>query len=219
LEITMIRRLTALTFASVLLVACSTTKPAAQPVAVDPVTDPSIVGAVDEAVLQGSIEGAAAARTGRRIGRVAGVFAAVFGGPSHESLDDAIDRYRLTRDAATAAGAVIGASKGATAGAKRGFVLDLQFAELHEIEGVSVLRPFPDEIEASFTISPTQELLVRIAGVFAGREERAIDIQAPDDAALDVRESLIALGVPASSLSAHRNDELREVVLRIRYRS
>jgi hypothetical protein len=57
-----------------------------------------------------------------------------------------------------------------------------------------------------------------MAAVFAGREERAIDVEAAGDAALDVRESLIGLGVPASSLRAHRDNGVTGVVMRIRYR-
>lgn len=201
-----------------LLAACSTAKPASEPVPVDPLTDPSIVGAVDEAVLQGSNEAVAAARTGRRIGRVAGVLAAVFAGPESESLDDTIDRYRQTRNAAEATGAVIGATKGAVAGAKRGYELDLQFAELHEIEGLEVMRPFPDEIEARFAGAPSAQTLSELAAVFVGREERAIDILAAGNGAVEIREALIALGVPGDGIDAHRDDEVRGVVLRVRYR-
>lgn len=205
--------------ALVLLVGCSTSNPAAEPVPVDPVTDPTIVGAVDEAVLQGSIEAEEAVRTGRRIGRVAGVLAAVFGGPERESVDDTIDRYRRTRDAIVVTSALIGATKGAVEGAQRGYELDLQFAELHEIEGLEVFRPFPDQIDVYLESFPDTQTLSAIAAVFAGREERAIDIEAAGDAALDMRESLIGLGIPASSLRAHRDNGLTGVVLRIRYKS
>ena len=202
-----------------LLVACSSSNPANQPAAVDPVTDPSIVGAVDEAVLEGSIEGEAAAQTARRIGRVAGVLAAVFGGPQSESIDDTIDRYRQTRDAVEVTGALIGATKGAVEGAKRGYQFDLQFAELHEIEGLEVIRPVPDEIEVRLPSSPSPQVIAEIAAVFAGREERAIDIEAASDGALDLRESLIELGLQSTSVSAHRDDQLAGVLLRIRYKS
>ncbi len=203
-------------FAFLFLVACSTSKPV---VSVDPVTDPSIVGAVDEGVREGSAAADAGAQTGRRIGRVAGVVAAVFGGPRRESLDDAIDRYRLMRDAGEAVGAIIGASKGATAGAKRGYELDLQFAELHQIDGLEVTRPFPDQINVRFLTSPNPKMLADVAAVFAGREERAIDIEGGGGASLDLRESLIELGLPASDINAHRNDGIEGVVLYIRYRS
>lgn len=207
-----------LAFSLLLLVACSSSNPAAEPVPINPVTDPSIVGAVDEAVLEGSIEAAAAAQTARRIGRVAGVLAAVFGGPQSESIDDTLDRYWRTREAVEITGTAIGATTGAVAGAKRGYQLDLQFAELHQIEGLDVTRPFPDEIEARLASSPSPQMLTAIAAVFAGREERAIDIETAGDAALDIRESLIELGLPSTSLSAHRDDELAGVVMRIRYK-
>lgn len=214
----MARRFLILPFALLLLVACSTSKPASEPAPVDPVTEPTVVGALDEAVLQGTIEGEAAAETGRRVGRVAGVVAAVLGGSEKgETIGETIDRYRRTRDAVETTAAVIGATNGAVAGAKRGYELDLQFAELHKLEGLEVTRPWPDQIDARFTSSPSDELLAGIASVFAGREERAIQIEAAGDAALDIREALIALGVPASSFDVQRNDELEDVVLRIRY--
>lgn len=202
-------------FALVLLAACATSKPA---VAVDPVTDPTVIGAVDESVREGSIAAAEGAQAGRRIGRVAGVVAAVLGGPRHDTLDDAIDRYRLTRDLAETTGAIIAGSRGATAGAKRGLELDLQFAELHKIEGVDVTRPMPDQIDVRFATSPDALMLREIAAVFAGREERAIDIQGPDDASFAVRDSLIDLGLSHTAIQARRNDDLRGIVLRIRYR-
>ena len=203
---------------ALLLAACSSTKPVAQAAPVDPTTDPTIVGAVDEAVREGSIQGAEAAEAGRRIGRVAGVLAAVFGGPQRESLDDVFDRYRRTRDAVEVTSAMIGTAKGATEGAKRGFQLDLQFAELHKLEGVEVFRPQPDEIDVHFAGAPSQQTLEGVAAVFAGREERAIDVEGAGDSALDVRDALIELGVPSTSLSVHRDDELRGVELRVRYR-
>jgi hypothetical protein len=216
-EIVMTRSLLTVAFTFLFLVACSTSRPAAEPVPVDPVTEPTIVGAVDEAVLQGTIEGEAAAETGRRVGRVAGVIAAVFGGPESETIDETIDRYRRTRDAAETTAAVIGATKGAVEGAKRGYELDLQFAELHQIEGLEVTRPYPDIIDARFASSPSEQLLSDIAAVFAGREERVIRIEAAGNEAQAIRDSLIDLGLPASSLQARRDDELQEVVLRIRY--
>lgn len=216
----MIRSFLIAASASLFLVACSTSGPASQSASrqIDPVTDPSIVGAVDEAALQGSIEGEAAARTALRIGRVAGVLAAVLGGPESESVDDAIDRYRDTRDAVETAGAVIGATKGAVAGAKRGYQLDLQFAELHQIEGVEVLRPFPDQIDVSIASSPTPQTLAAIAAVFAGREERFLEIEAAGNAALDIRDALLDLGITAAALNTHRNDDLNGAVIHIRYR-
>ena len=213
----MIRSFPVLAFAFLLLAACSTSKPA-PPIAVDPATDPSIIGAVGEAAVEGSVEAEAAAQTGRRIGRVAGVLAAVFGGPETESLDDVVDRYRRTRDAAEATGAIIGATKGATAGAKRGFEFDLQFAALHQIDGLDVVRPFPDQIDVRFAGSPSRPMLAKIAAVFAGGEERAIDIEAPGRESLDIRDSLTELGLRISSITVRRNDDVRGVVLRIRLR-
>lgn len=205
--------------ALLLLVACSTTKPIPQPAAVDPVTDPTIIGAVDEAARQGSIDAEAAARTGRRVGRVAGLFAAVLGGPRYESVDDMVDRYRRTRDTIESTSAFIGASKGVTEGAKRGLQLDLQFAELHQIEGIEVTRPFPDQIDVHLAGVPDHQVLASIAAVFAGREERAIEIEAADGAGFDLRESLIELGLPPLTLRVQRNEMLQGIVLRIRYRS
>jgi hypothetical protein len=203
---------------ALLLTACATSKPAPQ-AEVDPATDPSIVGAVDEAAREGSIQGAEAAEAGHRAGVVAGVLAAVFGGPRRESIDDVFDRYRETRDAVEVTSAIVGTAKGATEGAKRGFQFDLQFAELHKLEGVEVFRPQPDEIDARFSSTVSRQTLEGIAAVFAGREERAIDIKAAGDVALDIRDELIELGVPASSISARRDDRLQDVDLRIRYRS
>jgi hypothetical protein len=202
---------------ALLLAACSSTRPA-QHVEVDPSTDPSIVGAVDEAAREASIQGEAAAETGHRIGIAAGVVAAVLGGPRREPVDDVIDRYRETHDAVVVTAALIGASQGASAGAKRGFVLDQQFAELHQIEGVELFRPQPDQIDVYFSSAPTPQTLAAIAAVFPGREARALDISAPGDAALDIRESLIDHGILSTDISAHRNNKLDRAVLRIRYR-
>jgi hypothetical protein len=214
----MTRRFLILPLTLFLLVACSTSKPASEPVPVDPVTEPTIVGALDEAVLQGTMEGEAAAETGRHVGRVAGLLAAVLGGSEKgETIEETIDRYRRTRDAVEITAAVIGTTKGAVEGAKRGYELDLQFAELHQLEGLEVTRPWPDQIDARFTSSPSDEMLAGIAAVFAGREQRAIQIEAAGEAAIDIREALIELGVPPSSFDVQRNDELEDVVLRIRY--
>ena len=208
-------------FALLLFVACSSARqqPAPQANSIDPTTDPSVVGTIDEAVLEGTMEVEEAMRVSRRVGRVAGVVAAVFGGPESESVDDMVDRYRRTRDAVTITGAVIGATKGVVEGAQRGYELDVQFAELHKLEGLTLTRPYPDAINAYFASVPGDALLAEVAAVFAGREERAIEIEAAGDTALDIRESLIQFGVPASSLSVQRNDELQGVVMRIRYKA
>lgn len=203
---------------ALLLVACSTTKPVPQPVAVDPVVDPTIIGAIDEAARQGSIDAEAAARTGRRVGRVAGLFAAVLGGPRYDSVDGMVDRYRRTRDTIEATTTLIGATQGVTEGAKRGFELDLQFAELHRIEGIDVLRPSPDQIDVHLAGMPDHQLLASIAAVFAGREERAVEIEAAGGAGFDLREALIELGLTASSIQVQRDDRLPGIVIRIRYR-
>jgi len=213
----MTRSLPVLAITSLLFVACSTSKPVAATPPVDPVTDPTIVGAVDEAALQGSIEGEKAAEQGRRIGSVAGIIAAVAGGPSVQTPEDVIERFRRTRDAFETTAATIGATNGAVAGAKRGIELDQQFAELHEIEGVDVIRPMPDEIVARFTTSPTPELLEKIAAVFQNREPRNVDIEAAGDVATRIGDSLSARGV--TGIEAHRNDDLAIVVLRIHYRA
>jgi hypothetical protein len=207
-----------LPLALLLSVACTTTQPAPTKVATDPTLDPTIIGAVDEAVAQGLDEGAEAARVGRRVGRVAGVIAAIVGGPSHESLDDTIDRYRDTRDAVTATAAVIGATHGATEGAKRGFQMDLQFAELTKVQGLDVIRPFPDQIDVRFRGAPTHELVSQIATVLKDRDARAISIEGSDDYALDVRDWLLELGVGDASVHTHRNDALPIVVLHINYK-
>lgn len=200
-------------FAIAFFVACSSSRPA--PPSVDPTTEPALVSAVEEAVIQGAVEGEEAARVGRRVGRVAGVMAAVFGGPQRESVDDMIDRYRMTRDAAIVTATAIGVTHGAVEGAKRGYELDLQFAELREIPGLDVTRPFPDLIEVRFS---DYDVLPQITVVLAGREERALEVEAAGNAALDVRDALIALGVEPASIRATRNDELSGAMLRIGYR-
>jgi hypothetical protein len=206
-------------FAFVVLTACSSSRPAvAPPPPIDPHADPTIVGTVDEAVLEGLAAAEKGAAAGRAIGSVVGVFAAVFGGPRHESLDDAVDRYRLARDAGEAIGAVIGATRGMSAGAERGYEFDLRFAELLKIEGVQATRPLPGEIQVRLASSPSPETLAAVAAVFEGREERAIDLEGPGDAVLSIREALIDLGVPSASLSARRNDAIDGVVMRVRYR-
>lgn len=206
-------------FAFVVLTACSSSRPAvAPPPPVDPHTDPTVVGAVDGAVVEAMMGAERGAAAGRAIGSVVGVIAAVFGGPGNESFDDAVDRYRLARDAGEALGAVIGAAKGANAGAERGYEFDLQFAELQKIEGIQATRPLPDEIQVRLGIAPSPETIEAVAAVFEGREARALDLEGPAESVLGIREELIELGIPSESLSARRNDAMDEVVLRVRYR-
>jgi hypothetical protein len=211
----MIRSLPVVTLAVLLVVGCSSSRSASRIPPVDPVTEPTIVGAVGEAVAQSSEDGAAAAQTGHRAGVAAGIFAAVFGGPESESVGEMIDRYRRTRDTIEATSAIIGATKGAVEGAKRGWDLDLQFAELHEIEGVTVYRPFPDQIEVRFASAPSRAMLADVAAVFTRHEERTVDIEAPGSEALDIRDTLIEFGMLSSSISAQRNNALTEVALHV----
>ena len=230
-----------LAFASLLLSACVTSKPIhqvegpdpvtdprfsgdARPVSdphvsgdLNPVTDPSAIGAIDEAARESRERAEAGARTGRRIGVVAGTIAAVLGGPNHDSVEGMVGRYIITRDAATVPGAIIGGVKGGKQGAKRGSELDLQFAELKKIDGLDVTRPTPDRIDVYVKSVPNHETLAAIAAVFNGREQRSIDLEAADPVPLDLRDAFIDLGVPESSISVQRNDDLEGVIIRIRY--
>ena len=228
-------------FAFLLLSACVTSQPIHQVAAPDPMTDPRFsgdarpesdprvsgdlnpvadatnAGAVDEAARESRERAEAGARTGRRVGIVAGTLAAVLGGPHHDSLDDMVARYVITRDVATVTGAIIGGVKGGKEGAKRGSELDLQFAELKKIDGLDVTRPTPDRIDVYLKTVPSHETLAAIAAVFAGREQRSIDIEAADPIPLDLRDTFIDLGVPESSISVQRNDDLEGVLIRVRY--
>lgn len=188
-------------------VACSSSRPAPPPV--DFTTEPTLVGAVGEAVIQGTVEGEEAARVGRRAGRIAGLIAAIV------QDGDVIDNYRTTRDAVIGTATAIGVTHGVVEGAKRGYEFDLQFAELVKIPGLDVTRPFPDLIEVRFS---DYEVLPKIVVVLAGREERALGVEAAGNAALDVRDALIELGVEPASIRAMRNDELSGALLRIGYR-
>ncbi|HEY0372845.1 MAG TPA: hypothetical protein VGD79_12630 [Thermoanaerobaculia bacterium] len=187
--------------ALVLFVGCASSRSTPPPPDVDPVTEPTIVGAITEGALQGTEEGEAAARVGRRVGRVAGVVAAVFGGGEVQSDTDIIDRYRRTRDAVTITAAAIGATHGAVEGVQRGLEFDQQFAELTKIEGITATRPMPDLIVVELT---DRSLLPQIAAVLAGREERAIDVAG--EAAFEVRDTLIDLGVPSNSMRLTGDD-------------
>lgn len=183
----------------------------------NPVTDPTAIGAIDEAARESREQAAAGARTGRRVGIVAGTLAAVFGGPHNDSVEAAVGRYVIARDVATVTGAIIGGVKGGKEGAKRGSELDLQFAELKKIDGLRVSRPTPDRIDVYMETVPGHETLAAIAGVFAGHEQRSIDIEAADPVPLDLRDAFIDLGVPESSISLQRNDQLEGAIIRIRY--
>jgi len=114
-------------------------------------------------------------------------------------------------------GAIIGGVKGGKEGAKRGSELDLQFAELKRIDGLDVTRPTPDRIDVYVNTVPSHETLAAIAAVFSGREQRSIDIEAADPVPLDLRDAFIDLGVPESSISVQRNDDLQGAIIRIRY--
>ena len=213
----MIRRLLPLALALSLLTACATTRHDPPP-AIDPVNEPTIEGAVDEAVYEGSVQAAKGAEIGRRVGTVAGVFAAVLGGGNHDTVDEALDRFWMTRDAAEAIGAVIGMAKGASEGGKRGLEFDAQFAELQQIEGVDAIRPFTDQIQVHLAAAPTAETLDALAAVFKDREPRAIDIEAAGDDALDVRDALIDRGLAPEGLSVRRVEGGEGITLRITYR-
>jgi hypothetical protein len=148
---------------------------------------------------------------------VAGALAAVLGGPHHDSVEDMVGRYIITRDVATVTGAIIGGVKGGKEGAKRGSELDLQFAALKKIDALKVSRPTPDSIDVFMETVPSHETLAAIAAVFAGHEQRSIDIESADPVPLDLRDALIDLGVPESSISVQRNDDLEGAIIRIRY--
>lgn len=171
-----------------LLVGCASSKSTPPPPDPDPTTDPTIIGAVSEGVMQGSAEAEEAARVGRRVGRVAGVLAAVFGGPEVESDVDIVERYRRTRDAVTDAAVVIGATHGAIEGAQRGYALDLQFAKLKEIEGVTATRPFPDIIEVRFT---DRALFDDVEAVFADSPDVSVRVIEDNDDGVLLRVALL----------------------------
>lgn len=186
-----------------LLTACATSHPEPVPV------HPAVEGAIEGAII------------GRNVGRAAGIIAAVLGGGSGpEDLDEALDRYRRMRDAGTVIGAVIGAAKGASdeaaEQAARVDELEQQFAELHHIPGIEVSRPEANRIELRFAAVPDRQTLDRVAAVFAGGRERALDIEGAGDAALVVREALIDLGVPPASMNARRVDGMVGVVIHVR---
>lgn len=215
------RSIPVLALSLLLLTACATASgPYPHPDDVDPVTEPTVVGAVDEAVIQGRIQGERAAETGHKVGIVAGVLAAVLGGGEHDSFDDALDRFFITHDVIATTATIVGATKGTVEGAKRGAVLDQQFAELYAIDGVEVLRPDPDDIEVYLPTDPDAGMLDAIVAVFANREARVIDLYAGHDAAFSVRDALVDRGIHAAHLGAHRDTNVDDdtVILRIRYK-
>lgn len=200
--------------AFLLLVACSSTKaPRHTLESIDPARDPSVVGTIDEATREAAENAAEGAEKGRRVGQVAGVLAAIFGGPEVESVDDMVDRYRRTRDAATAIGAVIGATSGAIEGGQRGYAFDEQFAELHALQGVEVLRPVPDLIEIRFT---DRQLVDQIALILLKGAQRNVTIEAEGTVANEIRDELIAHGLSGDTLYAYQNEEVAGVLLSVR---
>jgi hypothetical protein len=100
-------------------------------------------------------------------------------------------------------------------GTKRGYALDVQFAELAKIPGVRVTRTIPGLIEVRFS---DFAVVPAIAAVLEQREPRAVDVEATGNVALDVRRELIMRGLSESSVNAIWNDEVAGVVLRITYR-
>lgn len=202
--------------ASLLAVACSSSRPARpSSSSIEVFREPSIIGAIDQSTQEAAAQAEEGEKVGRRVGRVAGVFAAVFGGGTHDSIEQAVDRYRITRDAATVAGVLIGAVHGAKEGGERGYAFDLQFASVQAIDGLTATRPAPDQIDVELADDVSEQAIRDFASVFDDSTDRVIDIEAFDDAALDMRDALIGLGVP-SQINAHRNDALRHIVLHIR---
>ncbi len=193
------RTLATVAFAALFSVACASSNSAPDPATEATTTDD------DDAMKHGA-----------RIGRVAGVVAAVLGGNEVESVDDMIERYRITRDGTIATTTAIGVAKGVVEGAKSGFELDQQYAELLQINDIEVTRPYPDQIVVRVFDRTTTETLKRVAAVFANREPRAIYVQSADDTALDLREALIDVGMPATWLHAQRVDGSDGVLLLIR---
>jgi hypothetical protein len=211
------KRLVPVLLAALALTACSSHRQAFAPrtatCGVDPRAVPTVAAVVSEATVEAVENAEQGARAGHKVGVVAGFIAAIFGGGESESIEESIDRYRRTRDAITVAGALIGAASGAMEGADRGPELDTPFAELLEIEGIEATRPAPGVIEIRIA-NPTPELLARIAAVV---KTGTIDIESGGDTALEIRDALIRLGLPPSSLNARRVDGLDgAAVLRLR---
>ena len=142
------------------------------------------------------------------------MFAAIAGLPADDSTHDTLERYRNTRDAITATGALIGAAHGGREGAKRGLDFDTQFAELQKIDGVVATRPLPSWIEVRVT---SMDVLPEIAKVLLAHDARVIGITATDDMDLEARERLIEAGLSGAGLSAHRDDAIQGIAMRIGY--
>ena len=213
----MFRNIALVTLVTLLFSACSTSAPAAAPEPVDPTVEPTIAGAVDEAVLEGSIQGETAAETGRRIGRIAGIVAAVVGGPETETIDETVDRYRRTRDAVEATAAVIGATKGAVAGAERGYKLDLAFAELTKIEGIETTRPYIDRIEVRAETALDEATITAIATVLSRATDGVLHIDAFGDTGQQLTDAAVALGASQAAVTAYPEEEPSGVVISIGY--
>lgn len=182
-----------------LLSACATSRQTAQS-SPDFVHDPTAIGAIDEGVREGTAAGEDVEPAARRAGRAAGILAAVLGGPDSESVDDVIDRYRAARDATHTAIVAATATKAAIEGAQFGYDFDVQFAELLQIEGLDVTRPYVDEIVIRFQRAPEQATLEAIAKVLVGRQERAVTIQGGDECATSIYTGLAGLGVSYAKL-------------------
>ena len=196
------------------LTGCSTAK--TPTVAVEPIREPVVLGVHPEAP---PIELETAFKVGKGIGHVAGVLAAIFGGPGSESLDDALDRYRRVRDAAVVTAVIIGATQAAAAAeaVEAEPVLARERAALQQLDFVRVTQPYPDQLEVRFTTPPTREMLAEVVEIVSGGESLTFTVEGPGSLLLDVRESLIVLGLPSSAVSAHRTEGAGEVVLRIRH--
>ena len=202
-----------------LTLACTSTKPAKPAANVqDPHTDPTIVNGIYEGGQRAMERAEAGASAGRKVGTVVGLLAAVLGGSGSESLDDALDRFHRTRDTIEIAGAVIGMTRGAAEDSKQSSEIDTELAALRRIDGAVVARPADGELLVTFEREPTTQQLEAVAAVFAGREDRVIEIEAPSENALAIRDALIDAGLSASCLNAHRGAS-DGVVLRIRRRS
>jgi hypothetical protein len=213
-------RISAALLASVLTAACAT-RPVPTPVAVDPATDPTIIGAVSVAAADGSEAAArksAEATTGRRIGIAVGLVSAVFGGENYEPIWRSVDRYRRIRDDGEAIGASIAASKAAKSGWQRGLTFDTQMVDLQKIDGVTVTRSTPIQLDvrlSNATIQPLHE----IAAAISDRDHRTVVIEGAPANTATVREGLVANGLPDWIIETSRNDDIGYVVLRIRYRN